>query len=360
MPNFIFHRYNNASGDGEMLISNLGKDAKMYLLENSNGYELTLSNYGAVWMGMKIPVRGFSKIDVVLGFDSFEGYEENKPYFGAIIGRYANRISNASFSLDGVDYLLDANEGRNTLHSGFHAYKSRRWKAVPIEAENAVEFILESPDGDQGFPGNALIRVKYRLTEDNAVEIYYNAEADKDTVFNLINHAYFNLNGGGSGDVLDQIVRIEASRYTPIDSEKIPTGKIRDVTNTPFDFRRPKPIGQDILKESDMLQLYGGEYDLNYLFNESKEEKLMAAAWSETTGIGLQVSSDRPAMQFYTAKGLNCSNGKSGANYGQFGAFCFETQNCPDAPNKPGFPSTVYKKGERYESKTRYAFSVWE
>ena len=338
-----------------------GRETFLYTFENEAGMKICATDLGATLVSVFVPDKDGVLRDVVLGYDDAAGYEKGTEFLGATVGRNANRIGKARLFISGIEYFLEKNEGENNLHSGFSPYNTRIWDVQEI-GSNSMIFLLKSPDGDQGFPGNAKIRVKYSLTEENEICIDYLAVSDADTVFNLTNHSYFNLDGtrAESGirvsDVLDHKVRIFADKYTPTDECSTPTGKIADAENTPMDFRKAKRIGDEI--NSDFIQLkYANGYDHNWAVNG---EGFRQAAWmhSEKTGISLSVYTDRPGIQFYTANYLKDEPGKGGALYPGRSAACFETQAFPDAPNHKDFPDSTVKAGAEFRSRTIFRFDI--
>lgn len=337
-----------------------GREVTLYTLTNGNGVSASFMDLGAVWVHMMAPDRDNKMGDVVQGYDSVEHYLQNPPHFGAPIGRHANRIGGASFILGGRRYQLEHNDGScNNLHSGSHQYHSRMWEAEASEEELGarVTFTLESPDGDQGFPGNLTVKVSYTLTEEDSVQIDYYAVSDADTVVNLTNHSYFNLDGHDSGSVLNHKVLINADAFALTDEESIPTGELADVKGTPMDFTVPKPVGQDI--EADYKPLKDGHgYDHNWVLRGKRREiELAATACSPASGRILEVYTDLPGLQFYTANFLNGElPGKGGVEYGPRSSFCFETQYFPNAVNIPSFASPVLRAGEEYTTTTIYRF----
>lgn len=412
-----------------------GRPAGLYILSNRNGMEVHLTEYGAAIVRLIVPDRNGKYRDVVLGYDEVSGYEKGGSSFGGVVGRFANRISNASFDMNGRHYILTANNGPNALHGGRDFYVQRMWSPVisfgtvstsDIAAAYAVEsmndwsreprgrekgdteesitFTLDSPDGDQGFPGGLHIAVTYTLTSDNELNIDYRvsfiekeessaiklsakvtaevsaaASAPVSTPLNLTNHSYFNLNGHDSGTVLTQIVQINADKFTEADSRSIPTGTLLDVKWTPMDFRKPKALGQEIDNDYEPLR-FGNGYDHNYVLRandatgtedsaEGMSGKMLdgqaayrevASMYSEDSGIRMSVLTDLPGLQLYTANGLDGEPGKDGAVYGRRSAACFETQFWPDAVNKPDFPGGILRKGEIFTSRTTYKFSIEE
>ena len=338
-----------------------GAPVVLYTLTNKDGVQAAITTYGGAVVSLRMPDRNGKLGDVVLGYDSLEGYVNDKSYFGAIIGRYGNRIGHAEFALDGKTYKLAKNNGENTLHGGTKGFNKAVWtaKELPAEDGQALELTYLSKDGEEGFPGNLHVRVIYTLTDSNELKIDYSATTDKTTVVNLTNHSYFNLAGPGSGDILGHILTMGANKFTPVDSGLIPTGELRDVTGTPFDFRKPTAIGARINEDNEQLKLAGG-YDHNFVLRRTPAEPISLAARvvDPQTGRALEVWTDQPGVQFYTGNFLDGSlRGKDGIAYTKRSAFCLETQHFPDSPNQPKFPSTVLKPGERYHTTTIYKFS---
>lgn len=337
-----------------------GEPVTLYTLINENGVSSSFTDLGGIWVSMNVPDRRGRMTDVVLGYDSVSGYLENPPHFGAPIGRNANRIAGAGFVLKGMEYTLKANNGPNNLHSGPDLYHRRLWEAEAEENDmgTTVSFSLNSPDGDQGYPGNASITVSYTLTPENSVVISYHMVSDADTIGNFTNHSYFNLDGAAAADAMAQKVWIDADAFTAADAVSIPTGEIVPVKGTPMDFTAMKTIKQDIDAAYEPLRL-GNGYDHNWVLNHGPGElALSAAAESEKTGIRMEVYTDLPGLQFYTANSLGKGPaGKSGAVYGPRNAYCFETQYYPNAVNMPEFPSPVLKAGEEMHTTTIYKFS---
>lgn len=330
-----------------------GDEAKSYLLKNKKGMEIVVSDYGATLIQVKVPDREGNLLDVVLGYDKIEGYENGGVFFGATVGRIANRIGGACFELNGKEYQLTKNDNKNTLHGGRDFYSQRMWQAEK-EDEAEITFVLNSPDGDQGFPGNLDIHVTYALTEENELKIHYYAVSDQDTIVNLTNHSYFNLSGHASGTAMDQQVVILADAFTEADAESIPTGKIIPVEGTPMDFRQMKAIGRDIEEKYEALIL-GGGYDHNWVLN-GEGFRHVASMYSEKTGITMKVYTDLPGMQFYTGNFVEEEQGKEGAVYQKRNGVCFETQYFPDAIHKEHFGGPVLKAGETYDTMTVYKF----
>jgi aldose 1-epimerase len=334
-----------------------GAAVELFTLTNAKGMEAAISTYGGVLVSLKVPDRNGMLGDVVLGFDSLDGYAKPGPYFGAIIGRYGNRIAHGMFTLDGVSYTLAKNNGENSLHGGKQGFDKRIWTAKHSTAQS-LELTYLSKDGEEGFPGNLSTTVTYTLTDNNELRIDYSATTDKDTVVNLTNHSYFNLAGQGEGDVLGHQVTINADRFTPVDKSLIPTGELKKVAGTPFDFRQPHAIGERIDSANDQLAL-GGGYDHNFVINRTASGLEPAATVGEPkTGRVLEVLTTEPGVQFYTANSLGSVTGKGGKVYGRRSAFCLETQHYPDSPNRPDFPPVVLKPGGHYQTSTVYRFST--
>ena len=325
-----------------------------YYISGEGSTEAVVTNLGAILLSLKTPDREGKLRDVVLGYDDLNACLQNPPHLGAVIGRNANSIGGASFTLNGKEYPLTKNDGENNLHSGNDFYRVRLWNAEP--GENSVTFRLESPDGDQGFPGNAVILTEYTLTE-RGIRIHYHVTCDQDTVVNLTNHSYFQLDGHAAGDFSEQRVWIDADSYTPSDAALIPTGEIAPVAGTPLDFRRFRRIGLSI--DEDFLPLVqAGGYDHNFVLNHQPSVfSLAARAESDASGIGMSVYTDQPGLQFYTGNFLAGEfPGKEGAAYGRRTGYCFESQAFPDAVHKENFPTEVLKKGEVYDTVTEYRF----
>lgn len=331
-----------------------GEKAKRYTIKNLNGLTAVVTDYGAALVQLLVPDREGTVQDVVLGYDDLRGYEAGDKYFGATVGRVANRIGRASFELNGKTYQLTQNDHQNSLHGGRDYYNQRMWEVEEAD-DSHVTFLLHSGDGDQGYPGDVDIHVTYTLTDENELRIHYRAVPESDTLLNLTNHSYFNLAGHASGTVLEQQVVIDADAYTRADAESIPTGEIVPVEGTPMDFRVSKPIGQDIEMDYEALIL-GGGYDHNWVLNGSGYRKV-AEMSAEATGIQMEVYTDLPGIQFYTANFLTHEPGKEGAAYDKRAAACFETQYFPDAVHKEHFQGPVVKAGEVYDTVTAYRFT---
>lgn len=335
-----------------------GKSTDLYYLKNKNGVQAAVTNYGGRLVSLLVPDRTGKMVDVVLGFNSVQDYiDANEPYFGATIGRYANRIANGKFILDGQLYTLSVNNGTNTLHGGKGGFQGKVWNAAQPDS-SALKLSYLSKDGEEGFPGNLEVKVVYTLTDDNALKIDYMARTDKKTVVNLTNHAFFNLNGEGSGPITDHILMIDADRYTPVNKMLIPLGNNESVANTPFDFRVPAVIGKRINDKNEQLA-NGSGYDHNFVLNQKDAgTQRVSTVLGPKTGIFMEIFTREPGLQFYSGNFLKGkSTGKSGKNYGYRTAFCLETQHFPDSPNQPGFPSTVLSPGQTYKTSSVYRFS---
>ena len=338
-----------------------GLAVDLYTFSNASGMEVRAMTYGGIILSIKVPDRNGKFDDVTLGFDSLDPYLSAPPYFGALIGRYGNRIGKARFKLDGKEYKLAVNNGPNALHGGVKGFDKVVWQAESFDKPEGVGVVFRytSPDGEEGYPGTLQAQVTYTLTDKNELAFDYHATTDKATPVNLTNHAYFNLAGPGVRDILDHQMMINADNTTPVDSTLIPTGEIKSVEGTPFDFRKPTAIGARIDANDQQIK-YGPGYDHNFVLNRQGEGLSLAARVVEpTTGRVMEVSTTEPAVQFYTGNFLDGTlTGKGGHVYKRRYAFCLETQHFPDSPNKPSFPSTILKPGETYTSKTVYAFSV--
>lgn len=343
-----------------------GKPVELYTLRNSKGMEATIMTYGGIVTSLKVPDRKGNFDDVVLGFDSLDGYTKDSyvkacPYFGALIGRYGNRIGGAKFTLEGNTYTLATNNGVNTLHGGIKGFDKVVWTAKPYNGLSGPQLVLAyfSKDGEEGFPGNLEVTAIYTLTDDNALKLEFTATTDKPTVVNLTHHSYFNLAGQGNGDILNHKVYINANQTTPVDSGLITTGNFADVTGSPFDFRTPTAIGARI-NDPDPVLRYGPGYDHNWVINKPFGQLgLMARVTEPTTGRVLEVWSDEPGLQFYTGNFLDGTiTGKAGKTYNLHGAFCMEPQHFPDSPNKPNFPTTELKPGQKFHNTIIYKFSA--
>jgi len=334
-----------------------GTAVEIFTLTNAHGLRARIMTYGAILVSLEVPDRNGVRADVNLGFDTLAGYLGPHPYFGAIIGRYANRIAKARFTLDGVEYGLRPNNNANTLHGGIKGFDKVVWSAEPVKTEHGhgVKLAYLSKDMEEGFPGNLAATVTYTLTDADELEIRYEATTDKPTVVNLTNHAYWNLKGQGRGDILGHRLQIEADAITAVDSPAnlIPTGEIVPVARTPFDFASPHAIGERI------AQVPGG-YDHNFVLRSGGGALALAARVEEPeTGRVLEIWTDQPGIQLYTGNFLDGTViGKGGAAYPKHAAFCLETQHFPDSPNRPGFPSTVLRPGQTYRTVTVHKFST--
>ena len=319
-----------------------GSKVVLYTLTNAHGMEATITNFGGIVQSLKTADRNGEFADIVLGHDKLEGYVGKHPYFGAIVGRYGNRIAKGQFTLDGKLYQLALNDGPNTLHGGVKGFDKYVWSSTPFEDTDAVglKLMLTSPDGDEGYPGKLSMTVTYKLTNDNALEIHYEAVTDAPTVLNLTNHSYFNLEGAGTGDILGHEVMIQADCITPVDKTLIPTGMWQSVEKTPFDFRTAKAIGKDIGVQDEQIKL-GKGYDHNFELSKTVDGALELAArvYAAKSGRVMEVYTTEPGMQFYTGNFLDGTDiGKGGVAYKHRYGFCMETQHYPDSPNQRDFP----------------------
>ncbi|WP_054413596.1 aldose epimerase family protein [Hymenobacter sp. DG25A] len=334
-----------------------GTEVQLFTLTNAHGVQVSITNYGGTITRLLVPDKAGQLGDVVLGFDNMRGYQSPEyrkagPYFGALIGRYANRIAQGKFTLDGKAYTLAQNNGANTLHGGQQGFDKVLWQAQPGSSTEGQTLTLKyrSPDGEEGYPGNLDVTVVYTLTKDDALQIDYTATTDKATPVNLTNHAYFNLSN--DPDILGHVVTMPADRYTVVDAGLIPTGELRPVKGTPFDFTAPHAIGERI------SQVPGG-YDHNWVLNETQGLHAAAQVYEPTTGRTMEVRTTEPGIQFYTGNFLDGTlKGKEGKVYGQHAGFCLETQHFPDSPNQPAFPNTILQPGEIFKSTTIYQFGV--
>ncbi|MFZ0478051.1 MAG: aldose epimerase family protein [Terriglobales bacterium] len=332
-----------------------GTSVQMFTLTNSQGAVAKVITYGATLTELWVPDRTGKLGDVVLGFDNLQGYVGKHPWFGATVGRVANRIAKGKFSLDGHDYSLEINDPPNTLHSGTRGLSRVVWRAEPLHEGHvsAVRFTYVSPDGDGGFPGNLSVAVVYSLTDKNELQIEYVASTDKPTPVNLTNHSYFNLDGGN--DILSHVLYLQADRYTPVDATLIPTGEIQPVKGTPLDFTHPTAIGARI----DEMKGNPGGYDHNVVLTAGTGRRLAARVVAPVSGRQMEVWTTEPAVQFYSGNFLDGTiTGKRGIVYGKHAAFCLETQHYPDAVNHANFPSTILRPGSVYRSETEYRFST--
>jgi aldose 1-epimerase len=335
-----------------------GKPVERFTLTNANGVELKAISYGGIITSLRVPDRTGKLDDIVLGFDTLDGYLKDHPFFGAIIGRYGNRIGKAQFSLDGKVYKLAANNGPNHLHGGTKGFDKVLWSVEPI-GSNGLAFTRTSPDGEEGYPGNLRMRVTYTLSDKNELIVEYHATTDKATPVNLTQHSYFNLAGQSSGDILGHELMLNADRYTPVDDTLIPTGELAAVAGTPFDFRKPTAIGARINNDNPQLKV-GKGYDHNWVLNRKGAGLELAARVHEPkTGRTLEITTTEPGIQFYAGNFLDGTlTGKGGAVYKHRTGFCLETQHYPDSPNQPKFPTTTLKPGAEYRTRTVFTFGV--
>ena len=346
-----------------------GEAVSVYTLKNAHGIELRVLDYGGIIVSLRVPDRNGRLDDVVLGFDSLGDYERGSPYFGALIGRYGNRIARGRFTLDGRTYTLATNNGPNHLHGGARGFDKVVWAAAPFERGDSVGLVLNytSPDGEEGYPGTLRATVTYTLTNANQLIFDYHATTDRATPVNLTQHSYFNLAGDGKGDILGHVVTLNADRFTPVDSTLIPTGEIRSVAGTPFDFRTPTAIGARIDRDDEQLR-NGRGYDHNFVFDKGgiggkggigEGMTLAARVYEPTSGRVMEISTTEPGLQFYSGNFLDGTlRGKQGVVYRHRYGFAMETQHFPDSPNKPAFPSTILRPGEDYRTRTIYRFGV--
>jgi aldose 1-epimerase len=348
----VSHESFGRTSDGEVTL---------YTLTNSNGLEMKVLNYGCVVVSLKIPDRNGRLDDIVLGFDSIEQYVSESPFFGAIVGRYGNRIAAGTFVLDGVTYKLAINNGPNHLHGGIKAFDKVLWN---IEENNSSEgpslkFTYTSKDGEEGYPGTLNVTIIYTLTHDNKFKINYRATTDKKTIINLSQHSYFNFSGDAKRSILDHEIMLNADRFVAIDATSIPTGELKQVDGTPFDFRQPIRVGERI--DSDDPQIINGQgYDHTFVFNEgvSNGRAVAASLYDPETGRYMEIFTREPGVQFYSGNFLKGYKGKNGAVYHKRFGLCLETQHFPDSPNHPEFPTVVLSPDEVYETETSYRFSV--
>ena len=334
-----------------------GQNVDLYTLRNASGVEARITNYGGILVSLKVPDGRDRFDDVVLGFNDLDSYLKGHPYFGAIIGRYGNRIAKGRFTLNGVEHKLAVNNGENSLHGGIKGFDKVVWTGQERKTKlgPAVALTYVSKDGEEGYPGNLNVRVVYTLTNNNELRIDYTASTDQDTVINLTHHSYFNLAGEGKGDILNHQVKINSTRFLPTDAGSIPTGELRNVAGTPFDFRKMMAIGARINQDEEQLKL-GNGYDHTWILN-GRGMRLAAQAYEPTSRRGMQVWTTEPGIQFYTGNFLDGTlTGKAGKPYPRRSGFCFETQHYPDSPNHPSFPTTTLKKGATYRSTTIYKF----
>jgi aldose 1-epimerase len=328
-----------------------GAEIIQYTLTNKNGVAVKIISYGATVTNVLVPDRNGDMGDVVLGFDSLNGYmQPANSFFGVIAGRYANRIAKGKFELNGNTYTLAQNNNGNSLHGGLKGFDKQVWNATTSLADSSLTLKYASKDGEEGYPGNLNVEVRYKLTDDNALEIHYSATTDKPTPVNLTNHSYFNLSAGNKADILDHVLQLKASRFTPVDKTLIPTGKIDEVKGTPMDFTQPKPIGKDIAAVD-------GGYDHNWIFDkEPGSLEMVARLVDPSSGRTLEMWTTEPAVQFYSGNFLKGQEGKNGKVYNKHAGLCLEAQHYPDSPNQPSFPSTILQPGQTYKQTTIYKF----
>jgi aldose 1-epimerase len=341
------------------------RNAQLFTLRNAHGVEVQLTNYGGIITSIRTPDRAGRFADIVLGYDNLAAYLKDSPYFGAIVGRYANRIARGKFTLDGKTYTLAVNNGPNSLHGGLRGFDKVVWNAEPFhnEAGEGVNLAYTSADGEEGYPGTVQVRVAYTLTADDRLIVDYNATSDKATPINLSQHTYWNLAGAAERDILGHVLTINADAITPVDSTLIPTGQIMSVVGTPFDFRTPTAIGARIDQRQDAQIRYGNGYDHNFVLNRADaagDRVLFAARVLEpSTGRTLEVSTTEPGLQFYSGNFLDGSiTGKGGHVYRFRYGLALETQHYPDSPNHPNFPTTILRPGQEFRSRTVFHFGV--
>lgn len=333
----------------------------IFTLKNSKGAEARITNYGAIIQSLNMPDRDGKYEDIVLGFDSIDQYIRRNPFFGAIVGRYGNRIKKGSFVLDGKPYQLTINDGKNSLHGGTEGFDKKFWNVEEIKSNlgSALKLTLTSPDGDQGYPGNLTLTVIYTLTNNNELRIDYHAATDKTTILNPTHHSYFNLTGNPDNSILNNLLMINADEFIPVDGESIPTGELKSVANTPMDFRKPAKIGLRINEDNEQLK-NGKGYDHNFVLNDyTGKVRFVASVYDPYSGRFMEVLTDQPGLQFYSGNFLDGTlTGKGGIVYKHRCGLCLEAQHFPDAPNKKNFPPVILKPGEVYNQTTIYKFST--
>lgn len=338
-----------------------GDSIESYKLKNQNGMEVDIMTYGGIITSLKVPNKAGVSEEVVIGFSNFEQYTKDNPYFGALIGRYGNRIAKGKFTLDGKEYQLATNNGENSLHGGPEGFHRRIWTAEEAKGGDTATLKLKyvSKDMEEGYPGNLTVYVTYTLNNDNALDVLYEATTDKNTVLNLTQHSYFNLSGDFTKPILNDEVVIDADKLVPVDADLIPTGELTDVTNTPFDFRKPKVIGKEIEAKDDQLKKGLGYDHCWVLNNQDKGFRFAASAYDPTSGRFLEVYTDQPGIQLYSGNFLDGTLPmRNGGTYAHRTGLCLETQHYPDSPNQKDFPTTELKPGENYKTKTTFKFSV--
>ncbi|MBO8131543.1 MAG: galactose mutarotase [Candidatus Marinimicrobia bacterium] len=339
-----------------------GKDVFLYTLKNNNDMAVKITNYGGILVSIFVPDKNGKLVDVLAGFDSLDDYIADDSFFGIVVGRFANRIKKGRFTLDGKEYQLTINNGENHLHGGKNHFGKKLWDARTVSDDSCVSLVLslDSPDGEEGYPGNLHAKVTYSLFKDrNELKISFKATTDKPTIVNMTSHGYFNLSGSFDNTILNHQLMIDADYFTPTNKELIPTGELRDVTGTPMDFRKPKQIGQDIDKDYEPLKFAGG-YDHNWVLNSYNGQiRKVVELYSPESGINMELLTDQPGIQFYSGNFLDgTKKGKGGVKYNFRTSLCLEPQNFPDAPNHPNFPSAVLRPGETYTHTTIFKFSV--
>jgi aldose 1-epimerase len=338
-----------------------GSQVELYTLKNKNGLEATITNYGGIVVSLTVPDKNGKLGDVVLGYDNLNDYIGNTPYFGSLIGRYGNRIAKGRFTINGVDYQLAQNNAENTLHGGRKGFDKVVWQAEKLDTPEgpALKLTYTSKDGEENYPGTLRCEVIYTLTNDNELKIQYAAETDKPTFVNLTHHSYFNLKDAGATDILGHELMIKSDKFTPVDKGLIPTGELRPVAGTPFDFNKPTAIGARVESDDEQMK-FGKGYDHNWVLNRQGEDlELVASLYEPTTGRFMEVLTTEPGMQFYCGNFLDGTNkGKGGTVYQHRTGLCLETQHFPDSPNQPDFPTTELQPGEKYTQTTVYRFST--
>ncbi len=337
-----------------------GRTADLYTLRNESGMTVGITNYGGIVVSLTAPDKAGLFEDVTLGLRSLDAYVKNNPFFGALVGRYGNRIAKGKFTLDGNEYTLATNNSGNHIHGGKVGFDKVLWTATPVDGrEPALRLTYIAKDGEEGYPGNLSVTATYTLQTDNAVKIDYQATTDKPTVINLTNHTYFNLTGGAKRDVLDHVVTLNADQFVPVDKTLIPTGSPKPVAGTPFDFTKPARVGDRIDNTTDEQIKFGGGYDHCWVFRDNSQRlKPIATVYEPSSGRVMTVQTTEPAVQFYTGNFLNGSvTGRDGKPYQKRYGFCLETQHYPDSPNQPSFPTTILRPGQTYKTTTVYQFS---
>jgi len=338
-----------------------GQNVDIYTLRNRSGSEVKITNYGGIITSLRVPDRNGKRDDIVLGFDNLDAYLKGHPYFGALIGRYANRIAKGRFTLNGDPYSLAVNNGENHLHGGIKGFDKVVWSATPLKVAKGAGLLLSyrSKDGEEGYPGNLSVKVAYTLTNADELNVEYWATTNKDTLVNLTSHSYFNLAGQGNGDILNHQLRVNARRFTPTDAGSIPTGELRSVKGTPFDFTGTSPIGTRINDDDQQLK-FGQGYDHNFVLDGRRGRLRQAAVvYEPVSGRSMEVWTTEPGIQLYTGNFLDGTlTGKEGKVYRKHSGFCLETQHFPDSPNQPLFPTTVLRKGQRYQTLTIHRFKT--